>query len=256
MSTVLEDAAASIASAKIVIGFTGAGVSVESGLPDFRTLGTFWDGFDPKTFEKEIDNREAFEAHPERVWGFFLTVLRVVEVAEPNDGHRAMARLGRLGRMAAVITQNVDGLHQKAGSTDVIEFHGNIMRLACLKCGSRSSWHEVREREFPPRCRCGAVLKPEVPLFGDEVNLEAVSASTMLAMNANLVLVAGTHGEIAPVNRIPLLAKEHGATIVEVNKEKSLYSDRCTNYFLQGLSGELLPRLTDEVERCLAGRRG
>lgn len=251
MHETLKNAAVVIAGSKVVIGFTGAGISVESGIPDFRSKGNFWDGFDPDTFEREIDNREVFEKHPEKVWKFFSQALCVLEQAEPNDGHRAMAWLGRLGRMAAIITQNVDGLHQKAGSTNVIEFHGNLSTLHCLRCEARYSWNEVREREIPPRCRCGSVLKPEVPLFGDEVNLEAFSASQTLAMNAQVLLVAGTHGDVAPVNRIPLVAKEYGAVIVEVNKEKSRYTDRITDCFLQGTAGKMMPLLAQEVEILL-----
>ena len=251
MQGILKDAARLIAKSRVVIGYTGAGISTESGIPDFRTMGRFWEGFDPATFEKEIDSREAFEANPKKVWGFFSQALGLMEKVEPNEGHEAMARLGRLGRMAAIITQNVDSLHQAAGSENVIEFHGNMRQLCCLKCEARYSWDEVKGGEIPPPCRCGYVLKPEVPLFGDQVNLEAASASEVLAANAQVLLVACTHGDIAPVNRIPLVAKEYGAVIVEVNKEKSLYTDRVTDYFLQGRAGEVLPALVREVQEIL-----
>ncbi|MEW6443067.1 MAG: Sir2 family NAD-dependent protein deacetylase [bacterium] len=252
----LKDAANAIAHAKVVIGFTGAGISTESGIPDFRTMGEFWEGFDPATFEVEIDNREAFEKNPEKVWRFFSQAIAVMEQARPNDGHRALARLGQLGRLAAIITQNVEGLHQRAGSENVIEFHGSILMLHCLRCHAACSWDEVRDKEIPPRCRCGYVLKPQVPLFGDEVNVEAFSAAQVLAMNAQVMLVAGSHGAIAPVNRIPLLAKEHGAVIVEVNRDKSLYTDRYTDFFLQGRTGEVLPLLVAEVEKILSALPG
>lgn len=249
----IEKAARAIADARVVIGFTGAGISTESGIPDFRTMGEFWEGFDPATFEVEIDNREAFEKHPDRVWAFFSQAIRVMEQAQPNEGHKALAHLGRLGRMAAIITQNVEGLHQKAGSENVIEFHGNIFRLHCLRCEAKKRWEEVRDGPIPPRCDCGYVLKPEVPLFGDEVNIEAFGASQVLAMNAQVLLVAGSHGAIAPVNRIPLLAKEYGALLVEVNREKSLYTDRYTDVFLAGRTGEILPLLARKVEALLCG---
>jgi NAD-dependent deacetylase len=251
MSEVMGNAARVIAESRVVIGYTGAGISTESGIPDFRTMGQFWEGFDPATFEKEIDSREAFEKNPEKVWGFFSQALGFMEQVQPNRGHQALAKLGALGRMAAVITQNVDSLHQAAGSENVIEFHGNLRQLHCRKCEARYTWDEVKGGEIPPRCRCGYVLKPQVPLFGDEVNLEAASASEVLAANAQVMLVACTHGDIAPVNRIPLLAKEYGAVIVEVNKQKSLYTDRITDYFLQGAAGEVLPALVREVEAIL-----
>jgi len=251
VSEILKQAATAIARSGVVIGFTGAGVSTESGIPDFRTMGEFWQGFDPATFEVEIDNREAFEKNPKKVWGFFAQAIAVMEQAQPNEGHRALARLGRIGRMAAVVTQNVDGLHQKAGSENVIEFHGNILKLRCPGCGASYSWEEMREGKMPPRCECGSVLKPEVPLFGEAVSLEAFSAARVLAMNAQVMVVAGAHGAIAPVNRIPVVAKEYGALLVEVNQEKSLYTDSFTDFFLQGKSGDVLPLLAREVESLL-----
>ena len=251
MSEVIQKAAKAIAESRVVIGFTGAGISTESGIPDFRTMGQFWERFDPATFEVEIDSREAFETNPGKVWGFFSQALGLMEQVEPSRGHKALGRLGKLRRMAAVITQNVDGLHQAAGSENVIEFHGNIRHLHCLKCQARYRWDDMKEGPIPPHCSCGYVLKPEVPLFGDQVNLEAASASEVLAVNAQVMLVACTHGDIAPVNRIPLVAKEHGAVIVEVNKETSLYTDRITDYFLQGSAGEVLPALVQEVETIL-----
>ncbi len=251
MSNLIEQASRAIADASVVIGYTGAGISTESGIPDFRTMGEFWQGFDPATFEVEIDSRAAFEKNPEKVWGFFSQAIGLMERVAPNEGHKALARLGRLGRMAAVVTQNVDGLHQAAGSENVIEFHGNVRRLHCLKCEARYTWEEVKGGRIPPPCRCGFVLKPEVPLFGDTVNVEAASAAEVLAANAQVMLVACTHGDIAPVNRIPLVAKQYGAVIVEVNRVKSLYTDRVTDYFLQGEAGEILPALAREVEGIL-----
>jgi NAD-dependent deacetylase len=250
--TELKRAAEAIVRARVVIGFTGAGVSTESGIPDFRTLGSFWEGFDPATFEKEIDSREAFERHPEKVWGFFRQAIQGMEQARPNPGHRAMARLGDLGKMAAVVTQNVDGLHQDAGSENVIEFHGNLRRILCVECGAQYPWAEIPKHETSPRCSCGGLLKPEVPLFGDEVNPEAFSTAHVLALNAQVLLLAGTHGDIAPVNRIPVTAKENGALIVEVNRERSLYTDRVTDLFLEGSAGEILTDLVREVEAFLA----
>jgi NAD-dependent deacetylase len=252
MSNLMKQAAKAIADSRVVIGYTGAGISTESGIPDFRTMGEFWEGFDPATFEVEIDSREAFEKNPEKVWGFFSQALGVMEQVEPNQGHKAMARLGQIGRMAAIITQNVDSLHQAAGSQNVIEFHGNMRQLHCLKCEARCTWDEVKGGRIPPPCRCGYVLKPTVPLFGDHVDLEAASASEVLAANAQVMLVACTHGDIAPVNRVPMIAKEYGAVIVEVNRAKSLYTDRITDYFLQGEAGEALPALVREVEELLA----
>jgi NAD-dependent deacetylase len=252
MSNRIKQAATVIADSRVVIGYTGAGISTESGIPDFRTMGEFWEGFDSATFEVEIDSREAFEANPEKVWRFFSQALGLMEQVKPNKGHKALARLGRLGRMAAIVTQNVDGLHQAAGSENVIEFHGNMRQLHCLKCEARYPWDEVKAGKIPPLCRCGHVLKPTVPLFGDHVNVEAAAAAEVLAANAQVMLVACTHGDIAPVNRVPLVAKEYGAVIIEVNRLKSLYTDRITDYFLQGEAGEVLPALSREVEEILA----
>jgi NAD-dependent deacetylase len=255
MPNLIQQAAKAIAESRVVIGYTGAGISTESGIPDFRTFGEFWEGFDPATFEVEIDNREAFEQNPEKVWRFFSQALGLMEKVEPNRGHRALARLGQLGRMAAIITQNVDGLHQAAGSENVIEFHGNMRNLHCLKCRARYRWEQVKAGKIPPLCRCGYVLKPEVPLFRDPVNLEAVSASEVLAANAQVMLLICSHGAIAPVNRVPLVAKQFGAVIVEVNRTQSLFTDRITDYFLQGEAGETMTALVREVEKMLASQR-
>jgi NAD-dependent deacetylase len=248
MSDPIKQAAKAIADSRVVIGYTGAGISTESGIPDFRTMGEFWEGFDPATFEVEIDSREAFEKNPEKVWGFFSQAIGLMEQIAPNAGHKALARLGQLGKMAAIVTQNVDGLHQAAGSENVIEFHGNVRQLHCLKCEARYGWDEVKGGKIPPVCRCGYVLKPMVPLFGDQVNIEAASTAEVLAVNAQVMLVACTHGDIAPVNQVPMVAKQYGALIVEVNRQKSLYTDRITDYFLQGESGEVLTALVREVE--------
>ena len=253
MKKEMREAANVISQSQVVIGFTGAGVSVESGIPDFRNAEGFWEGFNLETFEKEIDNREMFEKYPAKVWRFFQQAISLMEQAKPNDCHNAMGRLGELGRLAAIITQNVDGLHQAAGSIYVIELHGNIKKLHCPKCKTRYDWQEVRNTKIPPLCACGSALKPDVPLFGEEINLESFSTSHMLAMNANVFLIVGAHGAVAPVNRIPLIAKEHGAFIIEVNKEKSLYTNRITDIFLQGRAAEVMPKLVHLVEDSNVG---
>jgi NAD-dependent deacetylase len=253
MTHLIEDAAEAIAEARIVIGFTGAGVSVESGIPDFRNAENFWEGFNLESFETEIDNREAFKNHPEKVWRFFQNAISVIEKASPNDCHNAMARLGKIGKMAAVITQNVDGLHQEAGSFNVIEIHGNIRQLHCPDCETCYDWHEVRNADIPLCPSCESMLRPDVPLFGEEIKIESFATSRLLAVNTQVMVIVGAYGAVAPINKIPLIAKEHGALIIEINMGKSLYTDRITDIFLQGCASKVLPELAYRVEKFMTG---
>jgi NAD-dependent deacetylase len=251
MSHLIKDAAEAIARARVVIGFTGAGVSVESGIPDFRNAENFWEGFNLESFETEIDNREAFENQPDKVWRFFHKAISVMEKAKPNDCHNAMARLGTIGKMTAVITQNVDGLHQEAGSANVIEIHGNIRQLHCPDCEACYDWHEVRNADIPLCPSCESMLRPDVPLFGEEIKIEPFSASRLLAVNTQVMVIVGAYGAVAPINKIPLIAKENGALIIEINMDKSLYTDRITDIFLQGRASIVLLELVCQVENFM-----
>ena len=175
---------------------TGAGVSTESGIPDFRSAGGVWAQYDPY----EVASIDGFRRDPERVWEFYGRRLGVLADAEPNAAHRALAALERRGLVQAVITQNVDGLHGRAGSRDVVEVHGSIATASCGDCGVALERERVVELLPVPRCpACGTVLKPDVVMFGELLPSEAIDRATELARDAALLVVVGSSLEVWPV---------------------------------------------------------
>lgn len=200
---------------------TGAGVSTESGIPDFRSAGGVWAQYDPY----EVASIEAFRHDPERVWEFYAHRLAVLANAAPNPAHVVLAQLESLGLVQAVITQNVDGLHAAAGSRDVIEAHGSIASAVCLACGRREE--HVRELLPLPRCLdCGAVLKPGVVMFGELLSAETIDRATELAQNAALLLVVGTSLEVWPVAGLPEATLVHRGRLAIVNRDPTPYDAR------------------------------
>jgi NAD-dependent deacetylase len=199
---------------------SGAGMSTESGIPDFRSATGLWAGYDPMT----VATIDAFRRDPERVWEFYARRLGVLADVEPNPGHRAVAELERRGLVRAVVTQNVDGLHQRAGSREVVEVHGALREAVSPACGHREPVDEVlRQLEIAsvPVCpRCGDVLKPGVVMFGELLPTRALDRATELARAAELVLVIGSSLEVWPVAGLPLEARafaivNRGATALD-----------------------------------------
>ena len=185
---------------------TGAGISTDSGIPDFRSPKGIWADIDPV----EVASIDAFRSDPGRVWEFYGRRLGMLGDIQPNAGHRAIAELERRGLVAAVITQNVDGLHQQAGSRDVVEVHGSLATAVCPACGARESIDEVRkmlESADVPLCiSCGSPLKPGVVMFGELLPTAAIDRATSLARAAGLILVVGSSLEVWPVAGLPLEA--------------------------------------------------
>ncbi|HEX4679879.1 MAG TPA: NAD-dependent deacylase [Gaiellaceae bacterium] len=213
---------------------TGAGVSTESGIPDFRSAGGIWAEYDPY----EVASIEAFQRHPERVWEFYARRLEVVGDAAPNPAHVALAELEARGLVQAVITENVDRLHVAAGSQDVIEVHGSIATAVCIACARREE--HVRELLPLPRCAdCGAVLKPGVVMFGELLPAEAIDRATALAQNAELVLVVGTSLEVWPVAGLPEETLLHGGKLAIVNRDPTPYDARA-ELVIHHSAGEVL----------------
>jgi NAD-dependent protein deacetylase/lipoamidase len=202
---------------------TGAGVSTESGIPDFRSATGIWSRYDPM----EYATIDAFRRNPAKVWDFYSKRLGVLSDAAPNRAHFALAELERQGVVEAVITQNVDRLHQGAGSRNVIEVHGSIRTSSCLACGHLEEFERVIELLPVPACeRCGAVLKPDVVMFGElmpEAELERVSE---LMRRAGLLLVVGSSLEVYPVAGLPEEALRAGARLAIVNKGPTPYDRR------------------------------
>jgi NAD-dependent deacetylase len=203
------------------VALTGAGVSTESGIPDFRSADGIWAQYDPY----EVASIDAFHRDPERVWEFYALRLGVLAAAAPNPAHLALAELEARGLVQAVISQNVDGLHAAAGSRDVIQVHGSIATAVCLSCGRREE--QVRELLPLPRCAdCGTVLKPGVVMFGELLPVEAIDRATALAQNAGLLLVVGTSLEVWPVAGLPEETLLHGGKLAIVNRDPTPYDAR------------------------------
>lgn len=248
MNTLVREAADIIFRSKLTLALTGAGVSVESGIPDFRSASGLWAKFDPA----EYATIEAFRSNPEKVWNMLSAMDKLLIGAEPNKAHMGMAQLEKMGFLHAVITQNVDNLHQRGGSTKVIEYHGNSSTLTCIWCGEKYNAEEKRD-EIPPRCRCEKLLKPDVVFFGEAIPSYAMNESYQLAASAQAVIVAGTSALVSPANSIPGIAKNNGAKIIEINKEETHLTGTVTDVFLQGGAGDIVSALVREVEDLQSG---
>jgi NAD-dependent deacetylase len=242
-----ERAAELIAAATHGVALTGAGISAESGIPTFRGEGGLWTKYDPV----KVATIDRFIEDPAAYWTVALERGPAVLSAEPNPGHHALARLERAGRIAGVVTQNTDGLHQDAGTRRVIELHGSGRTVQCLDCGARESRRDVQTRlelEMPPRCRtCGGnLLKPTVVLFGEAMPAEAVEAAFELARNADVMLVVGTSLVVYPAADLPFAAARAGVPLVIVNAEPTPL-DRLAEVVIHGRSGEVLPDLAERA---------
>jgi NAD-dependent deacetylase len=221
---------------------TGAGISTESGIPDFRSAGGIWATYDPM----EVASIAGFRRDPSRAWEFYAQRLAVLADAEPNDGHRALARLEELGFVNAVVTQNVDGLHQRAGSRDVLEVHGSIRGAVCLACGASVGFERVLELLPLPVCECGEVLKPGVVMFGELLSVGALERATELARRARLLLVVGSSLEVHPVAGLPLETLGAGGSLAIVNRGATAL-DQQADLVLDGSAGELLLETVQEL---------
>jgi len=211
-----------IQEAGVIAGFTGAGISTESGIPDFRSPTGIWAQYDPM----EYATIEAFENDPEKVWSFYSLRYGALTEAEPIDAHLALAELERRGLVSAVITQNIDLLHDRAGSTDVIEVHGSIRECVCLSCGTRYGMDEVLrmlEENGVPRCTCGSVLKPGVVMFGELLPPDAMLRAELLCREAPLLLVVGSSLQVWPVAGLPNETLSAGGAMAIVNLDETPY---------------------------------
>jgi len=213
-----DKAAKLLKQAKNGVALTGAGVSTESGIPDFRGKNGLWSRYDPI----EYGTMGSFLDKPEKVWRMLATLLEVVE-AQPNEGHRGMAELEQMGILNGIITQNIDGLHQKGGSRNVVEFHGSLDTFSCLSCGLQYGIDSVRDTPLPPSCAvCHAILKPDIVFFDERIPENFLVMAEQMLATADLLLVAGTSCQVQPAARIPFLVFNKGGKIIEINKEPAL----------------------------------
>lgn len=243
MMDIYAEAADRIRNAQRVIAVTGAGASVESGIPDFRSPGGLWTKYPPF----EYATIEAFHEDPDKVWGMFYELGETLMQAEPNPAHYALARLEEKGFLQAVITQNIDALHQRAGSNTVIEYHGNADILVCSACFRRRRMDISHRDHGAPRCECGGYMKPNVVLFGEIIPPQALLQSETLARTCDALIIVGTSAQVYPAAGLPYTAKDGGAYIIECNVQPTDFTRTITDAFLQGPAGETLPRLADMV---------
>jgi NAD-dependent deacetylase len=244
MPTPFEEAADILLNGTKIIAVTGAGVSVESGIPDFRSPNGIWATYPPDEFAT-ID---AFLADPDKVWAMWYELGASLGDVQPNSAHRALAQLEHLGRLDVVITQNIDNLHTAAGNTNVIEYHGNASKTICLTCGERRDLDLTHRPHGAPRCACGGVMKPDIVFFGEMIPEDAVTQSDLYASTCDVVLIIGTSATVYPAAAIPYEARGHGARIIECNTERTDFTDTITDIFLQGPAGETLPKLMEALK--------
>ena len=243
MDELIEKAARIILDSNLTIALTGAGISVESGIPDFRSRGGLWDRFDPE----EYATIYAFQDNPEKVWRMLKEMEQIVDNARPNAAHTGLAELEEMGLLESVLTQNIDNLHQEAGSRDVIEYHGNSKTFSCIWCNKKYDYKE-KKGEYPPKCECGKILKPDVIFFGEAIPSLAMARSSQLASTCQALLIIGTSAVVSPFNILPRQAKQAGSKIIEINLERTVLTDHITDIFLQGKASEQVSQVVSAVK--------
>ncbi|GAB4111625.1 MAG TPA: NAD-dependent deacylase [Spirochaetota bacterium] len=249
MDDLIKTAAKIVKDSISTIALTGAGISVESGIPDFRSAGGLWTRYNPE----EYAHIDGFRRNPRKIWKMIFELMDMTRNAMPNPAHIALAQLEEMGLLKAVITQNIDNLHQRAGSKNVIEFHGNSERLQCIYCGAEYAPDEFVIENEPPQCKkCGEILKPSVVFFGEMIPHNALMESQNLASDARVVLVIGTSAVVYPASSIPHIAKANGAYIIEFNLEKTVITPMITDIFIQGKVGETLPKFIEAIKALQA----
>ena len=241
----IEKAAELIKKSKHITAFTGAGISVESGIPPFRGKDGLWSKFDPIFLEINY-----FQQNPLKSWKLIKEIFYdFFGKAEPNTAHFALTEMEKMGHIKAVITQNIDNLHQQAGSKVVYEFHGNSRDLICTNCNKIYYANNINLSDLPPKCEnCGTVLKPDFVFFGEPIPEPARTNSFLETEKADVFLLIGTTGEIMPASIIPIQAKKNNVEIIEVNIQSSNYTNTITDVFLKGKATEILEKLLNLLE--------
>lgn len=245
MDEAYRQAARILLNAKHAVTFTGAGISVESGIPPFRGPNGLWSKYDPTFLDISY-----FHLHPKESWVLIKEIFYdYFGKAQPNAAHKILAELEEKGIIKAVITQNIDHLHQLAGSKTVYEFHGTSRYLICEQCHYRVEVTEVSLDDLPPRCtKCNGILRPDFVFFGEPIPEPANSLSFREAEKADVFLVIGTTGEIMPASLIPQIAKEHGSIIIEVNPAESQYTASITDIHLRDEATVAMQKLANAIE--------
>ena len=251
MENGIDRAAQYLCGNSAVVCLTGAGVSAESGVPTFRDAQTgLWSRFNAE----ELASPQGFERDPGLVWRWYMWRLDQLEAAAPNSGHRALAELAGLCERFLLVTQNVDDLHEQAGSTDVLHLHGSLFNFRCVVCAApHHLTEEERGADSPPACGlCGDLVRPDVVWFGESLPWDAVEEAAAAVHRYEVMLVVGTSGLVYPASQLPLIAGQAGATVIDVNPEPGPISE-IADLFLQGKSGEILPALVRVVADLRVG---
>lgn len=239
----VEKAVDILKNAKKLVVITGAGVSAESGVPTFRGKDGLWKNYRAE----DLATPWAFQRDPETVWKWYDWRRGIISKAQPNPGHKAIKELEDLFDDFLLITQNVDGLHGRAGSKKIIEIHGNLWRVFCIKCGSKKELLDVPLKEIPPKCTCGGLLRPDVVWFGESLDMDLMQRSYDALDRCDALIVCGTSGVVQPVASFPSYAKSHGAKVIEVNLEKTPISS-IADVTILGKSGEVLPKIVSRLK--------
>jgi len=248
MDDLIKKAATDLSEAKMVTALTGAGISVESGIPPFRGKGGLWEKYDPM----EVAHIDAFLQNPAKVWNLlFKDMKEVLDKATPSDSHKGLAKLEELGILKTIITQNVDGLHQMAGNSDVIEFHGNMAWQKCMDCHKRYETHNIDINQIPPRCSCDGILRPDAVLFGEMIPQDALWRSRQVARDCDVMLVIGTSAVVQPAALMPVIAKESGAKVIEINPERTPLTGDISDYLISGTAGDVMNRIMSYLNKIL-----
>jgi NAD-dependent deacetylase len=230
-----------------IVAFTGAGISVESGIPDFRSKGGLWERFDPN----EYAEYSSFLTHPEKFWTMHAELSEMLSSAEPNPAHLSLAKLEALGRLKTVITQNIDFLHQRAGNTKVLEVHGTGETATCLSCKKGYDRHTVEEKAKNtrvPRCdKCDGLIKPDVVLFSEPLPYDVFEEAKIELAKSDLVIVIGSSLSVYPAMALPSIAYQNSIPIIIVNDEPTPLDDLAT-VIVRGRAGELLPKMIQNLE--------
>ncbi len=228
-----------IAKSHYLTALTGAGVSAGSGIPGFRGSGGIWRKYDPV-----LASIDMFRKEPGRVWEMAREIIALVSSAEPNPAHRALAEMERGGVLKGLVTQNIDGLHHRAGSRSVIELHGSVMTLRCLECKADFDIAGFNIMMEDPLCpRCIGVLKPGMVFFGEAVSFCALMEARLLAGTADAMLVIGTSAVVNPAAELPVMAKGNRAKIIEINLEPTGLTNSITDIFIKGRAEDVLPEM-------------
>jgi len=248
----VREAARLLAERRNAVALTGAGISVESGIPSFRGAQGLWGKYDPM----EYATLHAFMRSPGKVWEMLSEMISVCGFASPNAAHAGLSALEKMGVVRAVITQNVDGLHQAAGSRRVIEYHGNLDELICVYC-----WKlfETRKRWVigeVPLCDCGQILKPNVVLFGEPIPWPAQEQAEEEARTCGVLLVIGTSAQVSPACDLPRIAKESGAAVVEINPEPTQLTRSVADVYIPGTASDIVTRLVGLLKHPSPGTGG